>query len=110
MDYEAGEKRKNDQPRRRMRGWTWLLIGVLIGVIGTLLFTQSNLRTVTVYNDVNSSEMMLTATYIIQQATGTAAAILGQQAETIQATAAALDPLAATATALVIQATAQAGS
>ena len=100
------EKRKNDAPLRS--GWWLLLIGFVLGVVVTL-------GAVSVLGTSNSSpvaetqqDLPLTATQLIQEATGTASVLTAAPA---QATPAAdLDPLFLTATAIIQQATQQAAS
>jgi hypothetical protein len=90
-----GEKRKNDQPLRFQ--WWLLVVGFALGVALTLAL---NIRTGAKYvyvADAPPAALWMTATRMVQQATIPA---LGTP---IQPQA--LDPLPATATGIVVQAT-----
>lgn len=88
MAFLSQQKRKNDQPR--FRQWWLLVVGIVIGVISTLIFTQRNSSgsyvtyednppafVTSVPSNVNilTDDFQLTATHIIENATATAAAI-----------------------------------
>jgi len=99
------EKQKNNAPRRFR--WWLLVIGFVLGVVVTLLMMNvlpQNGGTSAQTDTTANRE--LTATALIQGATGTAHVVMTSQA---QATLPAeIDPLMLTATAIVQQATQQA--
>lgn len=93
-----GEKRKNDQPRRFQ--WWLLVVGFALGVALTLaLSTRTGQRYVYVA-DAPPDGLWMTATYIVNEATAMAQV---EQNAALQPQP--LDPLLATATKMVIQAT-----
>ena len=98
------EKRKNDAPRRFQ--WWLLVIGFIIGVLFAQFAFPDYVRTVTVFSDGNPEGIELTATAIIVGATGTAQT--GSPQGDQVATPMVIDPLAATTTVIVEQATQQA--
>jgi len=100
----SGEKRKNDAPRRFQ--WWLLVIGFIIGVLFAQLAFPGYIRTVTVFSDGSADGIELTATAIIVGATGTAQT--GSLQGDLVVTPMVIDPLAATATVIVEQATQQA--
>ena len=84
MGLLVGEKRKNDEQRRGLLPlWAWtLIIGFILGVMVTLMLRPSGFQSVTYFNGDSSSSSNLndeaiyaTATYIVEQATATQAAI-----------------------------------
>ena len=97
------EKRKNDAPRRFQ--WWLLLIGFVLGVVATVIALQGREQPATNIPAFADEELYLTATSIIVGATGTAQAESSGAPNSI--TPIVIDPLAATATVLVEQATQQ---
>lgn len=99
------EKRKNDTPSRP--GWLLLLIGFALGVVVTLLavvvLPQARITSEVVEAQPGAE---LTATTLIQDATGTASVLMSAPAQVTPP--ANLDPLFLTATAIIQQATQQA--
>ena len=81
MGFEK-EKRKNDERRRGfLPAWVWtLIIGFIIGLIVMGSFASTRVQSVTYFSGdsasvVQDDALYATATYIIQQATATQAAI-----------------------------------
>lgn len=101
MASPADEKRKNDEkPRRRgLPWWLLLLTGFALGIIFTLSVSMRS-GTTTVYSLPMSPDALLReATLLVSEATLQAQAMQNHQI------ASQFDPLAATATAIILQAT-----
>ncbi len=100
------EKAKNEAPHDNSR-WVFLVIGFVLGVVVTLAVLQ-----VTQVNNAGTAaeniqpNLELTATALIQEATGTASVLMTAPAQGTQP--ADMDPLLLTATAIIQQATQQA--
>jgi hypothetical protein len=96
------EKRKNDQPRRFQ--WWLLALGFALGVALTLALSMRGGASYVYVADAPPAGLWMTATSIVQEATNTALDATAQPPQP-------LDPILATATAMVLQATqaAQAG-
>ena len=118
MSFFSKRKRKNDDPPR-LPAWVLVLIAIGLVIVVELLFqpvniSRSELVMVTASPD---DPMLITATYIIEQATAQAQAV-SQPLDPIMQTAQAqgtqssdnLDPFVLTATAIVHEATVQAGT
>ena len=105
MDLLIGEKRKNDEPRRRVPVWVLLAAAFAVGVILTLLLFNggSNSSAVYVYGD---ESVWVTATRVVEQATNMAQGVFFEANNAQQA--AAVDPLQMTATYIIQGATATA--
>ncbi len=109
MGLLSDEKRKNDEPRRFQ--WWLLVIGIALGVLVSLVMMQSRSSGTTIYmaEDAGNVEgLYLTATRIIEEATGTAQA--GDKKPSEVGTPSDMDSLYITATHIVEQATQQAAS
>lgn len=104
----AGEKRKNDEKakRRGIPWWLLLLTGFALGIIFTLSVSMRG-GTTTVYSlPQNPDILFLQATQLVQQATLSAQApLLMNEAMQNHQIASQFDPFAATATAIILQAT-----
>jgi hypothetical protein len=80
MSFEK-EKRKNDERRRGfLPVWAWtLIIGFIIGLIVMGSFASTRVQSVTYFSGdsltVNDEAIYATATYIVEQATATQAAL-----------------------------------
>lgn len=97
MNDTSREESPRDRGRPYRYPWWLLLVGFAFGVFVTLIVTQGQMRTVTVYQpQMPPDDFLRTATAFVGEAT------LAVQAPAN--TIAPLDPLLATATALVQQA------
>lgn len=100
----AGDKRKNDE-RRAIPWWLILLVGFALGIVFTLGMSMGRGGTVTVYSSESIPDNYAApATLFAGEAT------LHAQAAQNQLALGELDPLLATATAIVSQATQQANN
>ncbi|MBI1259667.1 MAG: hypothetical protein GC204_19545 [Chloroflexi bacterium] len=96
--------RSTDQMSPRIYPWWLILVGFIFGVIVTLVVTSARPQPVVVYQQPeNRQAIMAQATQMVRYATMTAQAVDSGMARSEM-----LDPLLATATAIVIQATQQA--
>jgi hypothetical protein len=99
------EKRKNDRPR----GWLLLVTGFVLGVIATLLVVVVLPQVRITSEGVEAQpDLALTATTLIQQATGTAHVVMTSQA--FATPPAEIDPIYLTATTIIQQATQRAAN
>ncbi len=100
MATMTGDKRKNDE--RRIPWWLILLVGFGLGIVFTLGMSMGRGGTTTVYSSETSAE-----NYAAQATLFVAEATLNAQAAQNQLARGELDPLLATATAIISQATQQ---
>jgi hypothetical protein len=104
MGLLVKEKRKNDEPRRM--NWWLLVIGIVIGVVLTLIAVSGRTSSSTVIYTSGDDPLVMTVTAIIQGATaaaqGTPMPAFAQSQSGTQD-----DSIYATATAVVLQATQQ---
>jgi hypothetical protein len=104
---------------QRLYPWWLILVGFVFGVIATLIFTAPRWQPTVVYRYADDNAIWMQATTMVQQATLAASGYTGFQPpfDAYQATMAAndamfqppVDPIFATATAFIEQATARAG-
>lgn len=104
MSTLVSEKRKNDD-RRMIPWWLLLLVGFGLGIVFTLGASMGRGGAVTVYSSESIPD-----NYAAQATLFVAEATLNAQAAQNQLALGELDPLLATATAIVAQATMQAPS
>jgi hypothetical protein len=108
MDLLAGEKRKNDETRRRFPWWLALLaVGFVLSVI--LLLQAQSAGSSTVSDSHTGESLALTATYVIEQATALAGGVFFEEnpPQAVQ-DAGQMDSIYMTATAIIQGATATA--
>jgi hypothetical protein len=92
---------------QRVYPWWLILVGFVFGVIATLIFTAPRWQPTVVYRyDDGDSSIWLQATALVHEATLTAEAPLNQR----NMLPPPIDPILATATAYILEATAQAGA